>query len=448
MKQPTLEQLTTAENLLASIEKKQNRIRNLKALITAAELAEGAEHSAIYAAINYDADPNRLTNACAHYQRANDVTRQTIDQSYRFLLASMAEALLPGGKPRKVDFDALQQAARPFLLGPFLNLTVGKVFPRLCLKTSDPDKGKLTYIVSGGPVESTEWRQQIPAMNAWLGGEWTVECYNATTITFLRREPLPDVIPFDPAMLKDGHLFLGIDVEKRVPFYVPISEMTHTLVCGTTGMGKSNGLHILLRSFLHNIEDFDAVHLVCGKGGVAFRRYTGIHPKVHTYSEPEELWKLASDLVVEMKARNARMVERAEDNTYSGFIALVIDEFGAFNICDNPDRKSDEHKAHHAFMTAMMHLGKRGRSTGIRLVLTTQEPTERDISAGIKNVLPSVLVFRLPLVQHATSVFGDLADLPSNPRCLNRGHAIFRSTFSHHAELLQVPLFSTQRVHF
>ncbi len=445
MTKPTAEQLAEAKRLIVAIEAKRHQVTNLKALITAAGFSVAANEDERCAAVNFDLEPNKLAGAMELFRRTDPTTRQAIPQSYYFLLSAMLESLVPGGRPKKVDFDHLHPGARPYLLGPYLNLTVGKTFPRLCFERSNPQRGRLTYVVTGGPVDVQLWRQHLPAVNEWFDGDWSIEKHTATTISLIRRKPLPDIIPFNPKWLRDGDLFLGIDVETRKPFYVPINEMTHTLVCGTTGMGKSNGLHVLLRSFLHNIDQFDHVHLVCGKGGVAFRRYTGIHPKVSTYSEPEDLWHLAADLVRTMKARNAKMVERGEDNTYSGYIALVIDEFGAFNLCDNPDRKSDEFKSHQAFMTAMMHLGKRGRSAGIRLILTTQEPTERDISTGIKSVLPSALAYRLPLTQHATSVFGELSELPDDVRRMQLGLALYADSISAELAVIKFPILCSEQ---
>lgn len=427
MPQPTVAQLREARRLIQLIVARRQHLGNLKSLTDAAVVQADTQNDARWARTAFAAKPELLAGSVALHARTDPETRRMIEGRYLDLLRNMHEAPAPGIKPYRVDFDALPPEARPYLLAPYLGLVVGNSFPRLCLKRSAPERGRLTFVVSGGPVDLTDWRPHLSAVDAWLGGNWTIENHTATTVSLIRRDPLPDIIPFDPAMLKAGHLFLGIDVETRKPFHVPLSEMTHTLVCGTTGMGKSNGLHVLVRSLLHNIDHFTAVHLVCGKGGVAFRRYTGIHPKVKTYSEPEELWQLTQELVAEMKTRNARMAREGRENTHDGFIALVIDEFGAFNTSDTADRKSAKYKAHEAFMANMMHLGKRGRSTGIRLVLTVQEPTERDISTGIKSVLPTVMAYRLPMVQHATSVFGELQGLPMDPRLLPIATVLHRS---------------------
>lgn len=440
MTPPTPATFAEAKRLVASIAAKSQRIANLHALIDAAKTNQAAQHYTRAERLDFYSHPERLAGAVEFYRRTDPETRRLLPMRYHMLLADMLEAPLPGMKPRKVDYDALPPAARPYLLAPYLQLDIGTAYPRLCLDRSEPTKGRVTYISAGGAIDVTAWQQSLSKIDAWLGGSWAVDAHTATTITLIRRTPLPDVIPFNPAWLKDQHLFLGIDIATHSPFYVPLKDMTHTLVCGTTGMGKSNGLHVLVRSLLHNIRHFEHVHLVCGKGGVAFRRYTGIHPKVSTWSEPDDLWKLTADLVATMKARNARMAAEGRDNTFTGYIALVIDEFGAFNSCDDPDKKSEAYKAHQTFLANMMHLGKRGRSAGIRLILTVQEPTDRDILSGIRNVLPSTLAFRLPMVQHATAVFGELGGLPVDVRRLRRGIAIIRTPNDIHNIVINIPI--------
>lgn len=112
----------------------------------------------------------------------------TVDANRLALLAAYLRLLRDLAEPtplRHIDFHLLPEGARPHLLGPYLGTIVGRAFPRLCWETSDPAKGKLTYVFSGGPADVTTWRQRLPEICAWLGGFWTIANTTANTISLV-----------------------------------------------------------------------------------------------------------------------------------------------------------------------------------------------------------------------------------------------------------------------
>lgn len=438
MTRPSTAQIDAAIRLLKAIEANKQGTRNLERLISAAEATNSVVENARFERLNILTNPDRLAGLLELGQRTDIETKRRIAPTYARLLDLMQGGSEPGYRPHKVDFDQLTPGARPYLLAPFLNLSVSGVYPRLCLDRSEPAQGRLVYVVSSGAVELDAWRRHMPRVSAWLGGQWAIQSHTATTITLFRQTPLPKDLPLDPTWFRPGRIFLGLDVGRQQPLQIPIPDFAHTLIAGTTGMGKSVAIDTILRSLLSNAGAIEHIYAV-DPAGIAFGRYRGVHPKLTTLSRARDLWTTVARLVRTMEQRESELEAKALSKLSDRFIFLIIDEFPAFNTPDTVDKKSDDFKAHQAFVANIMALGRRARKTGIKLIFIVQEPTDRDISAGIRSVLPGLLAFRTPLVAHATSLFGELGQLPADPRTLSRGRALYRDGTSGKIAEVQFP---------
>lgn len=340
------------------------------------------------------------------------------------------------------EFSHVPIANRPYALGAFLNLRVGDTFPALDLARSDVDGGRLVYFVNG-PLNIADWQPQMPRIASWLGGGWVIENTDATAITLVRRNPLPASFSFRQAMLKAGHIFAGINTTTHRPVHVPIADLpSGTLVVGAAGSGKSNGLHVLLRSVFSNLRMFDAVYLADGKLGEAFARYRDRHPKVKVLWEPEDLWALTERLVEQRKERNRHQTERGIDNARSGFIALVIDEMAVYTQKPSVDSKNPLNKQHLKFIDDLSQLALFGRSTGFRLIISAQQPVADHVPMSVKANCNTTIAFRLPTDQHVTSLFGQIDQLPVDPRKLTQGHALIHHGLAGTFDPVQFPVIA------
>lgn len=436
---PTKDQLAAAGTLIAGIERLERRKAQLLALAETSKRAASAATSRRYERAVFWARPERLAGTAELYKRTDETTRRVIRAEYDRCLKLIKDGN-DNLKPLDIDYAALPTQARPYLLAPYLGLVVGRGYPALDLTSSNHAAGRLVYVCSGGPADPQAWRSHLPAIDAWLGDHWELTTSTATTITLERRTPLPAMIPFEARQLKPGHLFVGIDVATRQPYHVPLAELAHTLVPGTTGMGKSVALDSLLRSLLASPASIEHIYAV-DPAGIAFRKYRGVSPKLTTLSKPEDLWAVTARLVETMKARETELEATGRAKFIDRLIFLIVDEFPAYATPDTTDKKSEEWKAHQAFIGHVMALGRRARKAGIKLIFVVQEPTERDISTGVRSVLPGVLSFRLPMLAHATAIFGELESLPADPRTLPRGRAIYRDGTSGETVNVQFPVF-------
>ncbi|MGE3992867.1 hypothetical protein [Pseudorhodoplanes sp.] len=441
MTRPTDHQLRTLKALTERYAAKRAQMRRLEAVVAAARATTGAKRQAFDRRITFVADPNALAGIATLYRGQTTPLQRRITYEYDRLLQAITDPLMPGVRPLKVDFHALTAQARPYLVAAYLDLKIGGVLPRLCLTRSNPEQGRLVYIVTGGAVDVAQWRAALPRISAWLGGHWTLTASTSNTVTLERRTPLPASIPFRPDMLGRGRLFLGFDSETQAAVRLPFADMTSgTFVPGAAGTGKSNALHILVQSILANMQLFSAVYLVDGKDGVAFNRYAGCHPKVKVLWEEADLWKLTSELVVTMRARNTAQREAGIDKTLKDFIAVVIDEMSTYTAKPSSDPKHADNKTHAQFIDELAMLAKRGRSTGIRLIITAQEPVVADIPANVRANCLTTISFKLPIDAHAIAVFGQLEGLPTDPRQLGQGRALIKHGLLGTMQTVQFPL--------
>lgn len=438
MSTPTPRQLADAKRLVGRILHLEGRAAMLRSLRDAARVVADRYASARAKRVSLRFHPAGFAGLLDLYGRTDATTRAAIAASYRNFLDGIDDTAFP--TPR-VDFDKLPPEARAFLLSPFLGLRIGGRFPQLDLQRSSFTLGTLTYAVAGGPAVLALWRAHLEKISAWLGGHWALGPCSITSITLLRRTPLPEVMLFDRSCLRRGQLYLGSDVETQRPAYLPFAEMASgTFVPGASGFGKSNALHVLLASIFANLELFAAVYLVDGKDGVTFHRYRSIDPKVRVLWEEGDLWTLTSELLDTMRSRNITQREDGADKATGDFIAVVIDEMSTFTQRPSSDAKHPESKRHAQFIDELAMLAKRGRSAGIRLIITAQEPVVGDIPASVRANCSTVVSFQLPLDTHAIAVFGQLEGLPADPRKITRGRALIKHGLTGAMHFVQFPM--------
>lgn len=431
--------------LVQAIEQKRGQVATLTTLVDAARNMAFHDDARRVSATNFLCQPDRLAGVVEFYRRTDTATKEAILRRYHQLLIDMLESPLPGIKPRKVDFAALPREARCYLLAPYLNLVVGGSYPRLDFDHSDPNQ-YLIFIHTGGPADPAAWRPHLEQISAWLGGSWHLTAQSATTITLTQRQALPAVIPMAPACIKRGALFTGIDTSTYQPTYLALSDMTSgTFIPGASGTGKSNALHILLQSLFANLDLFTHVYLVDGKDGVAFNRYAGRHSKVSVFWEESDLWKLTTELVATMRARNDSQRQAGTDKATKDFIAVVIDEMSTYTAKPSSDGKSEANKAHARFLDELAMLARRGRSTGLRMIITAQEPTDNQIPTTVRNNCQTTIAFRLPIDAHATATFGQLDGLPADPRKLRMGRALIKHGMTGEMQCVQFPVIQQAR---
>ncbi|MEQ1671910.1 MAG: FtsK/SpoIIIE domain-containing protein [Hyphomicrobium sp.] len=426
-------QLAQARALVATRLTHTRQLDQVRAAVRVASASSTVSNKMMTERLKFRQRPELLAGLAELYQRNAVHIRRSMDWSYEHILSEMIDPLpaLDGSMPKprayQVDFHALPRSARPYFLGPYLGVHPGDRFARLCLQRSRPSAGILVILQTGGPIDADLWRTHLPSINAWLGGSWSVAKVEANTITLIQRAELPAVIPMQRGFLRSNALFLGIDTDTQQPTYLPFASMTSgTFVVGGSGSGKSNATHVLMQSILANLNLFQAVFCIDGKQGMTFTRYRRLHPdKLRVLTDEPDVWALTTRLVEIIRQRNATLANQGLDNAPNNFIAVLVDEMSTYTAKPSSDGKSEANKAHVRFLDELAMLARRGRSAGLRMLITAQDPTVDQIPSTVRSNCQTTMIFKLPLDVHATMMVGQI-EPGRDPRKLTTGRAIIK----------------------
>ncbi|MBH0276260.1 DNA translocase FtsK [Helicobacter pylori] len=203
---------------------------------------------------------------------------------------------------------------------------------------------------------------------------------------------------------------VGWDINHKEVCFEIGNEQNHTLICGRSGSGKSNFLHVLIQNLAFYYAPNEVqLFLLDYKEGVEFNAYVADTPLEH-----------------------ARLVSVASSVSYGiTFLKWLCDEmqkraelFKQFNVKDLSDyRKHDEmprlivvvdefqvlfsdNKSTKAVEGHLNTLLKKGRSYGVHLVLATQTMRGTDINPSFKAQIANRIA--LPMdAEDSSSVLGD-----------------------------------------
>ena len=158
------------------------------------------------------------------------------------------------------------------------------------------------------------------------------------------------------------------------------ARIPHVLVCGSTGSGKSNFLHSLIRSLVRDHSPDDVRFLLADPKRVEFSPYAALpHLLAPVIRDSTQAVQALRRLDGEMSRRGAdgSQTERPR-------IVVIIDEFSDFMI--------QEREIVEPLVTRVATSGAAG---GIHLVIATSRPASTVFTNGLLAAIPARLVFRL-----------------------------------------------------
>lgn len=440
---PSPADMAAARQLMATLQARLAHLIALRQQLRAVTQTHERWTDIVNKHLDLSRHPERMADLIPLYRQAPPRFRRSIAWTYRFFLRSMVDPLKlldgPAPKPRTVDFAALPLLARPCLIGPYLGIQQNNRIAEIDLGASAP-MDRIVILQTGGPVDIELWRSKVPQLNAWLlsptyPGIWTITAHTANSVTLTRQSALPSLIPFHHRFLAAGCLFVGIDTTTRNALHIPFSELSAgTYIPGASGSGKTSALHVILRSIFANLDLFAHVWLIDGKDGVAMQRYANLHPKIRVLYDEPDVWALAADLNLTMRARNAEQRRLGTDKATTDFIAVVIDELPTF-VADPPKAQKKDHET---FLDNLQRIAMRGRSAGLRLFLISQAPVQAQIPTTLRTNCATTISFRLVEDANANTVFGKL-DTTNDPRKLQTGQAIVLQADSGKINRVQFP---------
>ena len=171
-------------------------------------------------------------------------------------------------------------------------------------------------------------------------------------------------------------------------------DITHLLISGITGAGKTSAVYSILFSLMWlNLPDWLKISVFATKGFGFFDEICNV------YQTPEEFQKGAEELLGRMSERMAALKKEKNKYTISLFNAgktsnflkyeiVVMDEFA--NILRALEKEKREE-----FAKKIAQVVSQGRSLGIHFLIMPQRPDVEGVPSSIKSQLVSSLTFRL-----------------------------------------------------
>lgn len=212
-----------------------------------------------------------------------------------------------------------------------------------------------------------------------------------------------------------------------------VDNLTHMLVAGTTGFGKSVFLHQLVSQAV-NHSDIEAVYLVDLKEGLEFITYDQ-REHVALVWELHALADLLHSLADTVKTRQTLLREQRQRRWQGPRILLVIDEYSEIHW------RATDKATRVDVLDNLNRLAAASRSAGLILIAATQKPTTDAMDSAFSANLPTRVCFKVASNLIAAMVLGTLDDLRRepglDPATLRRGWCIVRDGRSGEARYVQ-----------
>lgn len=238
-------------------------------------------------------------------------------------------------------------------------------------------------------------------------------------------EPLPmKLVPNPAGHLHDGWLYFGehfLD-RKAGGHWLKIADLTHVLVMGTSGFGKSVFLNQMLEGVHHNTAAFDRVYLVDLKGGVELWPYQARGERYRVVHTLEHLPDLVAELVELVQARLSDMRERGLRMWDGPKTLFVVDEYA--DIQQASEATKEDREVKQRMLKGLNRLSMLGRAAGLLIWAQLQKGTSDVMDSSFRANLATQVCFKVPNKLTAAGMFGTTDELLVDPVKLPKGRFV------------------------
>ncbi|MDC0390954.1 FtsK/SpoIIIE domain-containing protein, partial [Candidatus Thioglobus sp.] len=157
-------------------------------------------------------------------------------------------------------------------------------------------------------------------------------------------------------------------------YYSKINNLSHMMIIGASGSGKSNFMNGVILSLLKNLNQIQKMYLIDLKSGIEFNRYKGFSEKVDVFSKgtsPSRLLSALREVEAEMYLREEYMSHNGITKLTTDPIFIIIDEYAQIQLMP---AKGSESMIKDDIVNTLVTIGTRARSANIKLIVQTQDP--------------------------------------------------------------------------
>ena len=193
---------------------------------------------------------------------------------------------------------------------------------------------------------------------------------------------------------------LGRDISGD-PITVPLNEMPHLLVAGSTGSGKSVCINGIITSILLNAKPHEVKLMLIDPKMVELNVYNGIpHLLIPVVTNPHKAAQALEKIVAEMERRYNELIRKQnqeldEKQPELPYIVVIVDELADLMMVAGKEVEN-----------AIQRITQMARAAGIHLIVATQRPSVDVITGIIKNNIPSRIAFAVSSQTDSRTIIG------------------------------------------
>lgn len=187
---------------------------------------------------------------------------------------------------------------------------------------------------------------------------------------------------------------IGKDITGTV-IVTDISDMTHLLIAGATGAGKSVCINTLITSILYKATPDEVKLIMIDPKKVELSVYNGIpHLLIPVVSDVQKAagalnWAIREmerryDLLEKYGVRNIKGYNKLKDVEKLPYIVIIIDELADLMMTTGKEVEN-----------AIVRITQLARAAGMHLVIATQRPDANIVTGLIKANVPSRIAFKV-----------------------------------------------------
>lgn len=235
--------------------------------------------------------------------------------------------------------------------------------------------------------------------------------------------------------LKDGDPFsiiLGVD-EQGTPKTKTIDELTHILVAGTTGSGKSVCLNSIIMGLCCYNKPKDLGIILIDPKQVEFTIYNNLpHLITPVIKETEQAEQILTQLINEMEYRYSILAQLGQEKNNGQFkkIIVVIDELADLVLPSN------------SIKNKLIRLLQKSRAAGIHFIVATQSPRATILNGLLLANLPTRIALTCASARESMLILGH----KGAEQLTGKGDAIVKTPDSTTETRVQIPLITKQQI--
>jgi DNA segregation ATPase FtsK/SpoIIIE-like protein len=201
-----------------------------------------------------------------------------------------------------------------------------------------------------------------------------------------------------------GEIFIGIDEHGREKF-LNMFSMTHLLIGGSSGSGKSIYTFLILSSLFKNLNLLGKLYLIDFKR-VSFSEFEGYNDKIKVGTNLKQLYEISEELMSINNQRLDEMIEKGIKEYTHSPIFVVFDEWAQFVDSAPSKEEKEELLMWKKTYSNFEQLGQISRSQFIRLIIITQKPDAKVISTKLRSNLQSRIMLKVKDAPTETQILG------------------------------------------